>query len=124
MENIDMDNILQSIKKMLGPSGNYEYFDTDLIIHINTVLFILTQMGVGPAKGFSIKDGSETWENFVSDIEKLEAVKTYVYLKVKLIFDPPQSSIVKSAIDETIKELEFCLNVEADSNREEVDPNV
>lgn len=111
MENIDMDNILQSIKKMLGPSGSYEYFDADLQIHINTVLFRLTQMGVGPSKGFSITDGTETWDDFISDIEKIEAVKTYVYLKVKLIFDPPQSSIVKAAIDETINELEFCLNV-------------
>lgn len=123
MENIDMDNILQSIKKMLGPSGSYEYFDTDLKIHINTVLFRLTQMGVGPSKGFSIKDGNETWKDFISDIEKIEAVRTYVYMKVKLIFDPPQSSIVKSCIDETIKELEFCLNIAGESNKE-VDPNV
>lgn len=107
----NMDSILQSIKKMLGPSGSYEYFDSDLIIHINTVLFRLTQMGVGPSRGYSIQDDSNEWSDFIDDIEKLEAVKTYVYLKVKLIFDPPQSSIVKSAIDETIKELEFCLNV-------------
>lgn len=120
----NMDSILQSIKKMLGPSGSYEYFDSDLIIHINTVLFRLTQMGVGPSRGYSIQDDSNEWSEFIADIEKLEAVKTYVYLKVKLIFDPPQSSIVKSCIDETIKELEFCLNIAGESNREEVNQNV
>lgn len=119
-----MDSILKTIKKMLGPSCDYDYFDTDLIIHINTVLFRLTQMGVGPSAGFSIKDDSEKWTDFISDIEKIEALKTYVYLKVKLIFDPPQSSIVMTSINDMIKELEFCLNVSAESGGKEVIQNV
>lgn len=119
-----MDSILQSIKKLLGPSISYDYFDPDLIIHINTVLFRLTQMGVGPSTGFSIQDDSAKWKDFIEDIEKIEAVKTYVYLKVKLIFDPPQSSIVMSSINDTLKELEFCLNVAAESKGKEVDQYV
>ena len=119
-----MDSILQSIKKLLGPSISYDYFDPDLIIHINTVLFRLTQMGVGPSTGFSIQDDSAKWKDFIEDIEKIEAVKTYIYLKVKLIFDPPQSSIVMSSINDTLKELEFCLNVSAESKGKEVDQYV
>lgn len=108
------ESILTSIKKMLGITEEYTHFDQDLIIHINTVLMILTQLGVGPAGGFSIKDEHETWSDFVSENEKLEAVKSYVYLKVRLLFDPPLSSAVTESINKMINELEWRLNVAAD----------
>ena len=109
-----MESILTSIKKLLGPTEEMEHFDTDIIIHINTVFMILTQMGVGPADGFSIKDKTAVWTDFIPEVNKIEAVKTYVYLKVKLIFDPPQSTSTLNAINESIKELEWRLYEIAD----------
>lgn len=107
-----MDSILTSIKKLLGISEDYTQFDNDIIMHINTVFMNLTQLGVGPAEGFSIEDNSTDWTEFI-DIEnnaQLHAVKTYVYLKVKLLFDPPLSSSVIEATDRQIAELEWRLN--------------
>lgn len=116
-----MESILTSIKKMLGITEEYEHFDVDLIMHINSVLSILTQLGVGPSEGFSIKDKNTTWDEFLSDSKKLELVKSYVYLKVRLIFDPPLSSSVTEAINRTISELEWRILVTADpvENEEE-----
>lgn len=106
-----MNSILTSIKKMLGITEEYEHFDGDLIIHINSVLAILTQLGVGPKEGFKIIDKNDRWSDFIQDTNKLENVKSYVYLKVKLIFDPPQSSIVTEATNKLISELEWRMNV-------------
>lgn len=107
-----MDSILTSIKKMLGLSENYEQFDADIIMHINTVFMNLTQLGVGPAAGFFIEDVDATWSDFVNTDKyiQLNAVKTYIYLKVKLLFDPPLSSAVIESINRTIAELEWRLN--------------
>lgn len=113
-----MESILTSIKKLLGITEEYEHFDPDLIMHINSVLMILTQMGVGPSEGFSIEDSTSTWTDFVSDTNKLEAVKSYVHLKVKLLFDPPLSSSVVEAINRMITELEWRLYVAAESEVE------
>ena len=110
-----MESILTSIKKLLGITEEDTTFDPDIIIHINTVLMILTQLGVGPPEGFIIEDDSATWEDFISDATKLQSVKSYVYLKVKLIFDPPLSSSVMESIKSTISELEWRLNVAAES---------
>ena len=110
-----MESILTSIKKMLGITEEYIHFDTDIIICINSVFLNLTQLGVGPVDGFSISDDTSTWYDFIGDTKKFEAVKTYVYLKVKLLFDPPQSSGATEAIDRQIKELEWRLNVAAES---------
>lgn len=110
-----MESILTSIKKLLGIAEEYEHFDSDLIMHINTVLMILTQIGVGPSEGFSIEDSTSEWVDFVPDINKIEAVKTYVHLKVKLLFDPPQNSSHIEAINRSISELEWRLNVAVDS---------
>lgn len=106
-----MESILTSIKLLLGVMEDYEHYDTDIIMHINTVFMILRQIGVGPEEGFSIKDKSTTWDEYVS-ADKIEAVKTYIYLKVRLIFDPPSSSIMVEAINRTISELEWRLNLE------------
>ena len=110
-----MESILTSIKKLLGIAEDYEHFDQDIIMHINTVLAILTQLGVGPATGFSIADKSTKWNEFISNKLYYEPVKTYVYLKVKLLFDPPQSSIVLEATNRMVSELEFRLNAAAET---------
>ena len=114
-----MDSILQSIKKLLGLDENYDAFDDDVMMHINSVLMILTQLGVGPNNGFSITGEEETWENYLGeDISKLSAVKTYVYLKVKTMFDPTSSSVVNEATKEMLKELEWRLNSEVEYKEE------
>lgn len=109
-----MDSILLSIKKLLGPSADYTQFDLDLIMYINSAFMVLRQLGVGPAEGFSITGEHETWGNFSSDIDKLGLVKSYIYLKVRLIFDPPTNSTVIKAYEDLIKEYEWRLNVEVD----------
>ena len=109
-----MESILTSIKKMLGIVEEYEHFDDDLIIHINSVFMVLTQLGVGPKEGFFIEDDFASWDEFITDPSKLQAVKTYMYLKTKLVFDPPSNSVIKSSIDSAISELEWRLNAEAD----------
>lgn len=110
-----MESILTSIKKLLGIAEDYTHFDADIIMHINSVLMILSQLGVGPAEGFRIEDETSEWTDFVPDIEKLEAVKTYVHLKVKLLFDPPLNASVIESTKQLISELEFRLNVAAES---------
>ena len=110
-----MDSILTSIKKMLGISEDYTQFDADLIMHINTVFLNLTQLGVGPADGFIIEDEYTEWTDFVNNDAQLQAVKSYMYLKVKLLFDPPLSSAVIESTNRMIAELEWRLNVAADT---------
>lgn len=112
-----MDSILTSVKKMLGITEDYEHFDADLIMHINSVFMILTQLGAGPSEGFSIEGKSDTWDDFISTGSNLEAVKSYVYLKVKLLFDPPLSSAVMESMNRMISELEWRLNVSVDPGK-------
>ena len=111
------ESILTSIKKLLGLTKECTSFDTDIIMHINTVFTILNQLGVGPADGFSIEDDSTKWDEYIPDdsIKKFNDVKTYVYLKVKLIFDPPSSSTVIESMKQLINELEWRLTTQADS---------
>ena len=109
-----MDSILTSIKKLLGIDEAYEQFDMDLILHINSVLAVLTQLGVGPEEGFSISDKSAVWSDFMPDSPKLGFVKSYMNLKVRLLFDPPLGSAVIEAINRQISELEWRIQVEAD----------
>lgn len=100
-------SILETIKKLLGISSDYVVFDQDLIIHINSVLNILTQLGVGPTDGYAITDSTNLWCEFINTTTILELVKTYIYLKVRLIFDPPTSSIHADAIQKNLSELEY-----------------
>ena len=109
-----MESILTSIKKMLGIVEEYTHFDADLIMHINSVFAILTQIGVGPSEGFSIKDELSVWEDFVPENSKLELIKSYTYMKVKLLFDPPLSSSVIESMNRIISELEWRIQVAAD----------
>lgn len=108
-----MDSILTSIKKMLGIIEEDESFDIDIIIHINTAFSTLTQLGVGPKEGFAIRDKTTLWTDFVDDI-RLENVRSYIYLKVRQVFDPPTNSAVLDAISRQISELEWRMNVTAD----------
>lgn len=109
-----MESILTSIKKLLGIAEEYTHFDADLIMHINSVFSILTQIGVGPSEGFSIQDASSVWNDFIPDDPRLSSVRTYIYLKVKLIFDPPLSSAVIESVKQNISELEWRLQVAAE----------
>ena len=106
------DSILKTIKKMIGPSASYNIFDTDLITHINSVFFILYQLGVGD-EPFTITGNDETWDDFHAGTD-LESVKTYIYLKTRMIFDPPTNSALISAINEQIKEFESRVNYAVD----------
>ena len=103
-------SILDSTKKTLGLSPDYDVFDPDIIMHINTVFSFLQQLGVGPTEGFMIEDASTTWDEFISDT-RLNSIKSYIFLRVKLLFDPPQTSFVLSAMKEQIQELEWRINV-------------
>ena len=106
-----MDSILVSIKKMLGISEDVKIFDADIIIHINSVFMILNQLGVGPSKGFSIIDATSTWNEFIPNESSIESVKSYVYLKVRLLFDPPTSSAAIESYNKMIAEFEWRINV-------------
>lgn len=108
------DSILNSIKKLLGYDAEYTSFDTDIIIAINAVFVILHQLGVGPQDGFVISDATATWGDYLSDAKNLEIIKQYIFMKVKMTFDPPQSSHVANAFSEMIKEYEFRINVQVD----------
>lgn len=110
------DSILTSIKKMLGITEEYEHFDADLVTHINSVFMILTQLGVGPTNGFSISDKDAKWKDFLSDENKLQAVKSFMQIKVKFLFDPPLGSAVMEAMNRLASELEWRLQVEAESS--------
>jgi hypothetical protein len=115
-------SILISTKKILGLAADYTVFDLDIITHINTAISTLTQLGVGPALGFMINDDAETWADFIGEDLQNNAVKSYVYLKVRQLFDPPQTSYLIAATERQIQELEWRLNV----HREEtgwVDPD-
>ena len=111
-----MESILTSIKKMLGIAEEYTQFDADIIMHINSVFTTLTQLGVGPSEGFYIDDKSDIWEDFIPDVNKLQAVKTYTYLKVRLVFDPSSlGSSTLAAYERQIQELEWRLNIIAEN---------
>lgn len=103
-----MDSILNSIKKLLGMEADYKAFDTDIIMHINSVFTILYQLGVGrdPTTPFHIEDASSKWTDFIDD-GQVELIKSYMYMKVKLMFDPPQNSALLMAMKETIAEFEW-----------------
>lgn len=109
------DSILKTIKKLIGMSESNTQFDIDVITGINTTLMILNRLGVGH-KGFKITGYSETWGDLLSDNDDLEAVKTYIHLKVKLLVDPPLISTVMDCMKQMITELEWRINEVAESN--------
>lgn len=110
------ESILTSIKKLLGITEGCTDFDADIIIHINTVLATLNQIGVGAESGFAISDKTASWTDFMGDDKQLNLVKSYVHLKVRLLFDPPLSSAVMEAINNSIKELEWRILVAVETS--------
>lgn len=113
-----MDSILTSIKKLIGYGAEITSFDDDIIMHINSVFADLTQVGVGPSDGFFISDANKTWRDYIDDDPTLANVKQYIYLKVKLVFDPPTNSSVLAAMERTIDKLEWRLNVNVENKEE------
>lgn len=112
------ESILGSIRKMIGGvEGDDSPFDQDLIININSVFTIVNQLGVGPKDAFSISSEDETWSDFFGEEKVINLVKTYVYLKTKLIFDPPTTGVLHEAMERQIKEFEWRLMVEAESSK-------
>lgn len=110
-----MDSILTSIKKLLGISEEYTHFDQDIIMHINTAFMVLNQLGVGPEKCFRITSDAEIWDDFLLDKLDYESVKSCIYLRVKLLFDPPLSSAVMESTKAMIAEFEWRLRLAAES---------
>ena len=104
------DSILTSIKKLLGITAEDISFDPDIIMHINSVFMVLNQLGVGPTEGFSIEDKDTEWSDYIGNSKDLNAVKSYMHLKVKMLFDPPLSQAVKDAMNQSIAEFEWRLN--------------
>ena len=104
-------SILNTVKKYCGLGEDYNTFDQDILVLINGAILDLSQNGIGPSSGFNVVDKSATWEDFIGDSSQLQAVKSYVYLKVKLLFDPPLSSSVIESMNRMIAELEWRLNV-------------
>ena len=111
------DSILATIKKMLGLATEYTPFDQDIIVLINSQFMALHQLGVGPQdnKGFSINDYSAKWSDFLGDEINLNSVKQYIYMKVRMVFDPPGNSFVMDALKQQCQEIEWRLNVQAES---------
>ena len=112
-----MESILTSIKKLLGIEEDYKQFDTDIIIHINTVIMGLTQIGVGPEEGFAITDEYSTWEDFIGDKPYLNSVKSYMYLRVRSLFDPPLSSAALDSMKKLADEFEWRLQVAVENHK-------
>lgn len=112
------ESILKSVRQKLGPSGAYDVFDPQLVDFINMAFGRLHQLGIGPKERFSIVDDTATWSDFGPD-DEMKEVRTYVYLQVRLLFDPPQSSTIMSAYNDKIRELEWELNVMFDNTASE-----
>lgn len=112
------ESILTSVKKQCGLDEDYEQFDPEIISHINAVLMVLNQIGIGPEEGFVVEDESETWGDLLGDeatLQRMTAVKTYIGLRVRLIFDPPASSALLESMTRQANELEWRLNVQAET---------
>jgi hypothetical protein len=111
-----MSSILNDTKKILQLADDYTAFDLDVLTHINTAFTTLNQLGIGPAEGFMIEDASAQWEDFLGGDPRLNSVKTYLYLKVRLVFDPPATSFHIAALEKQIEELEWRLNVQREGD--------
>lgn len=116
-------SILNSTKKILGIGDADTSFDVDIVMHVNSVLSVLTQVGIGPSEGYMIEDSTATWDAFIGTDPRLNLVKTYLYLRVRLLFDPPGTSYALDSMKNQIAEFEWRLNVQ----REEeswIDPTI
>lgn len=120
VQNKTLESILTSIKKLLGITEEYPYFDEDIIIHINSVFATLPQICPICPKNFTISDSTTTWSDYLGDEDRIGFVKTYVYLKVRLLFDPPTGTVLE-AVKQTIAELEWRLSI-ANNTEDEDQP--
>lgn len=111
-----MNSILDSIKKMLGLEPDYKAFDMDIVMLINSALLSLNQIGVGPETGFTVADDKQTWDEFIGGRQDVDAVISYVYMRVKMIFDPPSSSSAMEAMKQTVEMLEWRINVQVENS--------
>lgn len=111
-----MDSILLTTKQLLGLAPEYTAFDLEIKTHINTVLMILSQMGVGRAD-FILTDETSTWQDFIGDRKDLAGIRTYVGMKVRLMFDPPQNGSLKDALEQNLQEIEWRLFIACNSNK-------
>ena len=115
------ESILLSVKKLLGLDADYVAFDEDIKIHINSVFSILSQFGIGPAEGFYIEDDSSEWGDFFAK-EDLNLIRTYTFLKVRMMFDPPQTSYLLDSMNSQIKEFEWRISTQREWNLDPNDP--
>jgi len=115
-------SILKSVKKVLGIEASDTSFDLDILIHINSAFATLNQLGIGPDDGFEIEDDDAEWSSFYGTDPRYNAIRTYVWLKVKTVFDPPQTSYAVEAVKEQIREHEWRLNAYRETT-EWIDPN-
>lgn len=104
-----MESILTSIKKLLGIAEEYEHFDPDIVMHINSIFMTLNQLGVGPENCYFIEDKLNTWTEFLEDPTGLQMVKSYMGIKVRMLFDPPANSVVMEMMKQQANEMEFRL---------------
>lgn len=118
-QTVNRASILDSVKKDLGIMPDYTHFDPDIIMDINTALSILTQLGVGPASGFSISDNTAEWDDFIPDDPRLEMIKSYVSKKTKQLFDPPNTGPLSDAFNKVLDELVWRINVAVDPKKEQ-----
>lgn len=112
-----MDSVLNSIKKLLGIQESYTIFDADLIMHINSTFAMLNQIGIGPKEGFMIEDSYTTWDEYITQANE-SMVKSYIYLKVRLLFDPPSNNSLTESINRQLSELEWRLLLVGDTPTE------
>lgn len=117
------NSILLTIKQMLGIPSEYSVFDEELIVYINTVIAALRQLGVGPENGFAITGENDSWEDYIGDTSMYENVKSYIYLKVRMMFDPPSSSFVLEAFKNQAAEIEWRIYIQADEDMDEGENN-
>lgn len=116
-----IDSILNTIKKLLGIDSADDSFDVDILVHINSIIPILSQMGIGPKNGFMVTSSEQVWSDYIdSSVINVEGVKTYIYLKTKLIFDPPTNSTTIEAFNKLLNELEWRMMLAVETNNLEV----
>lgn len=124
---MNTDSILNTIAKMIlgsfDDSGveQEQPFMTDLIIHINSVIAILAQRGVGPEEGFAVTGSTETWQDWLGDRKDLEMVKSLMYMRIRLMFDPPQNSFLVNSMEKLCDEYEWRAGIQADTSGEDND---
>ena len=113
-----MESILDTVKKLLGIQPDYTNFDEDIMVHINTAFASLNQLGVGPADGFYVENDATIWDDYITSCN-LTMIKSYIYLKVRILFDPPTSSVLMDSMNRSIAELEWRIYLEGDREAED-----